>query len=85
MATDDSNTATVSALPEQQNLAKTSVPKTEVSKAVPEKVMFADIEQLELDNLHNFYNCKHKSCREFSKGEEARQKLLKKKRMHQPG
>ena len=61
------------------------MPKTEVSRAVPDRVMFADIEQLELDNLHNFYNCKHKSCKEFSEGEEARQKLLKKKRMHQPG
>ena len=61
------------------------MPKTEVSRAVPDRVMFADIEQLELDNLHNFYNCKRKSCKEFSEGEEARQKLLKKKRMHQPG
>ena len=78
------NTATVSALvePEKQNLAKTSAPKTEVSKAVPDEVMLTEIGQLELDNLHNFYNCKHKSCKEFSKEEEARQKLLKKRRMH---
>ena len=78
------NTATVSALlePEKQNLAKTSVPKTEVSKAVPDEVMLTEIGQLELDNLHNFYNYKHKSCKEFSKEEEARQKLLKKRRIH---
>ena len=44
--------------------------------------MFAEIEQLKLENLHNFYNCKDKSCREFSEGEKARQKLLKKTRMH---
>lgn len=43
--------------------------------------MFAEIE-LKLENLHNFYNCKDKSCREFSEGEKARQKLLKKTRMH---
>ena len=78
------NTATVSALlePEKQNLAKTSVPKTEVSKAVTDEVMLTEIGQLELDNLHNFYNCKDKRCKEFSKEEEARQKLLKKRRMH---
>ena len=44
--------------------------------------MFAEIEQLKLENLHNFYNCKDKSCREFSEGEKARPKLLKKTRMH---
>ena len=80
----DSNMVTVSALlePDKQNSAKTSVSKTEVSKAVPDEVMLAEIEQLELDNLHNFYNCKHKSCKEFSEEEEARQKLSKKRRMH---
>ena len=58
------------------------MPKTKVSKAVPDNVMFAEIEQLELDNLHNFYDCKHKICKEFSEGVEARQKLLKKRMMH---
>ena len=53
-----------------------------MSKAVPDEVMLTEIEQLELSNLHNFYNCKHKSCKEFSDEEEARQKLLKKRRMH---
>ena len=84
ISTDDSNMATVSALlePDKPNLVKTSVSKTEVSKAVPDEVMLREIEQLELDNLHNFYNCKHKSCKVFSEEEEARQKLLKKRRMH---
>jgi len=67
--------------PEKQNTVKTSMPPSEVSKAVPDDVMFAKIAKLELDNLHSFYNCKHKSCKEFSGEEEARQKLLK-KRMH---
>lgn len=67
--------------PEKQNTVKTSMAPSEVSKAVPDDVMFAEIAKLELDNLHNFYNCKHKSCKEFSGEEEARQKLLK-KRMH---
>lgn len=81
---DDSHISTVSALlePDKQNLAKTSVSKTEASKAVPDEVMLVEIEQLELDNLHNFYNCKHKSGKDFSDEEEARQKLLKKRRMH---
>jgi len=43
--------------------------------------MLAEMEELEIDNLHNFYNCSHKSCKQFSEKEEARQKLLK-KRMH---
>ena len=68
ISTDDSNLATVSALlkPDKQNLAKTSESKTEMSKAVPDEVMLTEIEQLELNSLHNFYNCKHKSCKEFS-------------------
>ena len=68
------NTATVSALlePEKQNLAKTSVPKTEVSKAVPDEVMLTEIGQLELDIiigslpfhsfLHLVYSIQH-MCR----------------------
>lgn len=68
--------------PEKQNTVKTSMPPSQVSKAVPDDVMFAEIAKLELDNLHSFYNCKHKSCNEFSGEEEARQKLLKKRMCH---
>ena len=58
----------------KQNFAKTSVSKTEMSRTVPDEVMLTEIEQLELNNFHNFYNCKHKTCKEFSDEEEARQK-----------
>lgn len=68
--------------PEKQDMVKTSVPPTEVPKLVPDDVMYTEIAKLEQDNLHNFYNCKNKSCTEFSEEDEIRQKLLKKRRMH---
>ena len=45
--------------PEKQNSAVVSMPKSEVAKAVPDDVTFAQIEQMESADLHNFFNCKH--------------------------
>ena len=44
--------------------------------------MLLEIEKCGLSNLHNYYECKQKSCKDFSEEEEARQKKLKKRRFH---
>ena len=53
-----------------------------LSKAVADDIMLSEIEKCELSNLHNYYECKKKSCKVFSQDEEARQKSLKKRRFH---
>jgi len=42
--------------------------------------MLLEIEKCRLSNLYSYYQCKQKSCKDFSAGEEARQKKLKKRR-----
>lgn len=53
-----------------------------VSKAIADDIMLLEIEKCGLSNLHNYYECKQKSCKDFSEEEEARQKKLKKRRFH---
>lgn len=44
--------------------------------------MLLEMERCGLANLHNYYECKQKSCKDFSEEEEGRQKKLKKRRFH---
>ena len=55
---------------------------TNVSKAIADDIMLLEMERCGLANLHNYYECKQKSCKDFSEEEEARQKKLKKRRFH---
>ena len=52
---------------------------TNVSKAIADDIMLLEMERCGLANLHNYYECKQKSCKDFSEEEEARQKKLKKR------
>ena len=40
-----------------------------VFKAVAGDMMLSEIEKCELSNLHNYYECKKKSCKVFSQDE----------------
>lgn len=52
-----------------------------VSKVIADDIMLLEIEKCGLSNLHNYYECKQKSCKDFSQ-EEARQKKLKRRFHH---